>query len=163
MREYFHQPLKLKYPSPGCKGAVCQFESGKETSEAPPMSWRSRMRNPSYTHPEMALALELNSQHIRFEWQAPIPINHPTNPKIQCFIVDFRFHNLIVEVDGPHHLKREGKDQLRDQLLGKEGYQILRLPAELCLKKPDEAVDHVERCLKEAAGREHRQRPIPQD
>lgn len=126
------------------------------------MSWRSRMRNPSYTHPEMALALELNRRHIRFEWQAPIPISHPTNAKIQCFIVDFRFDSLVVEVDGPHHFKREGKDQLRDQLLREEGYQILRLPAELCLKKPDEAVNRVERCLREAdEGEEHRQRFQP--
>ena len=113
------------------------------------MNWKTRIQNPSYTRPEMAVALELSHRHIRFEWQAPIPINHPTNPKIQYFIADFRFNSLIVEVDGPHHLKREAKDQLRDQLLREEGYQVLRLPAEMCLKKPAEAVDRIEECLSE--------------
>jgi len=50
---------------------------------------------------------------------------HPLGP----YIVDFYCaeHRLVVEVDGPIHLRRREEDALRDEYLTRYGYHVLRI------------------------------------
>ena len=47
---------------------------------------------------------------------------------------------LIVEVDGGYHAGRLVADARRDEKLRRAGYRVVRVPAELVLRAPDEAV-----------------------
>ena len=60
------------------------------------------------------------------------------------YIVDFVAPSacLVVEVDGGYHARRQGADARRDGALGRLGYRVLRLEAEL-----------VTQCLPEALAR----------
>ena len=56
---------------------------------------------------------------------------------------------LVVEVDGAYHARRRSADARRDRTLAKLGYRVLRLDAELVLKKPQEAVARIRAALAE--------------
>jgi very-short-patch-repair endonuclease len=47
---------------------------------------------------------------------------------------------LVVEVDGGVHALRRSSDARRDRHLGRLGYQVLRIPAQLVLHRRAEAV-----------------------
>jgi very-short-patch-repair endonuclease len=65
------------------------------------------------------------------------------------FIADFfaPWARLIVEVDGPHHDKRQRQDARRDALLVAQGLRVLRLPAELVLREMPKALRLVTEAL----------------
>ncbi|HEY8945502.1 MAG TPA: DUF559 domain-containing protein [Polyangiaceae bacterium] len=65
------------------------------------------------------------------------------------FIADFLAPGpwLIVEVDGEYHARRRSADARRDRLLSRLGYRVLRLPAELVLKNPEQAVARIREAL----------------
>ena len=65
------------------------------------------------------------------------------------FIVDFvaPAARLAVEVDGGYHARRRTADARRDRVLARLGYRVLRLDAELVLKRPDEAVARIRETL----------------
>ena len=50
---------------------------------------------------------------------------HPLGP----YIVDFYCaeHRLVVEVDGPIHLRQREADAMRDEYLARYGYRVLRV------------------------------------
>jgi very-short-patch-repair endonuclease len=54
---------------------------------------------------------------------------------------------VIVEVDGGYHARRERADARRDEKLRRAGYRVVRVPAELVLHAPAEAVALVWRAL----------------
>ena len=58
------------------------------------------------------------------------------------YIVDFAAPSvrLVVEVDGGYHQPRQRADSRRDRDLGRLGWRVLRLPAELVLHRLDDAV-----------------------
>ena len=47
---------------------------------------------------------------------------------------------VIVEVDGGYHARRERADARRDEKLSRAGFRVVRVPAELVLHAPAEAV-----------------------
>ena len=61
------------------------------------------------------------------------------------FIVDFLAPSarLVVEVDGGWHEGREAADARRDAALGRLGYRVLRLPADLVEREVEAAVGRV--------------------
>jgi very-short-patch-repair endonuclease len=65
------------------------------------------------------------------------------------FIVDFvaPAPRLVVEVDGGYHALRRSADAGRDRKLARLGYRILRLDAELILKRPLEAISLIRAAL----------------
>jgi very-short-patch-repair endonuclease len=54
---------------------------------------------------------------------------------------------VIVEVDGGYHTRRERADARRDEKVRRAGYRVVRVPAELVLRTPAEAVALVRRAL----------------
>jgi leucyl-tRNA synthetase len=66
-------------------------------------------------------------------------------------IVDFMApaRKLVVEVDGGYHAdaRRQRSDARRDKRLERAGYRVLRLPAELVLGNPSQAVEQVRAAL----------------
>lgn len=54
---------------------------------------------------------------------------------------------LVIEVDGPYHAARAAADARRDRELGRRGWRVLRLPAELVAKDVAEAVARVRSAL----------------
>ena len=56
---------------------------------------------------------------------------------------------LVVEVDGPYHAvpARRRADARRDRRLGKAGFRVLRLTAQLVLTQPEKARELVLRAL----------------
>lgn len=67
--------------------------------------------------------------------------------QIGKYRVDFLIKNTVVEVDGPQHLQQENRkrDAWRDSYLGKLGYTIIRIPANLVGSFPDECVAAIQR------------------
>lgn len=67
--------------------------------------------------------------------------------QIGKYRVDFLIKNTVIEVDGPQHLRSENRkhDAWRDSYLGKLGYTIIRIPANLVGSFPDECVAAIQR------------------
>ncbi len=65
------------------------------------------------------------------------------------FIVDFAAPaaRLVVEVDGGYHRERARADARRDRELGRLGWRVLRLPAELVRDRLGDAVAAVRAAL----------------
>ncbi len=66
------------------------------------------------------------------------------------YIADFAAPavRLIVEVDGGYHARRVAADARRDRALRRDGWRVLRLPAQLVLRSPAEAVAAVRAALR---------------
>lgn len=81
---------------------------------------------------------------VRFRRQVPIA----------RFIVDFLAPGpgLVVEVDGEYHGKRQGADARRDEVLGRLGYCVLRLDAELVERELPVAVARIREALGRRVG-----------
>jgi very-short-patch-repair endonuclease len=52
-----------------------------------------------------------------------------------------------VEVDGGYHQRRQAADAPRDRVLGRLGYRVLRLEAELVTRHIELAVDQIRAAL----------------
>lgn len=61
------------------------------------------------------------------------------------YIADFAVpaRRLVIEVDGVYHAARRVADARRDRELGRRGWRVLRLPAELVAQDLGEAVARV--------------------
>ena len=76
-------------------------------------------------------------------------------PDVEGFELDFAIMNgsfkLNVEVDGEHHVDAIGRqrrsDLARDELLGRLGWKVLRIPAWRCHSDPDSAAAEVKLAL----------------
>ena len=65
------------------------------------------------------------------------------------YIADFAVpaRRLVIEVDGAYHAARRVADARRDRELGRRGWRVLRLPAELVAQELAEAVVRVRAAL----------------
>ena len=65
------------------------------------------------------------------------------------YIADFAVpaRRLVIEVDGGYHAARRVADARRDRELGRRGWRVLRLPAELVAQELAEAVVRVRAAL----------------
>ena len=114
----------------------------------------------------MSKAVKVVRRQIRLEAQAHGMRGAPTEPErvlwrslrrsqlgvrfrrqvvLHGSIADFfaPWARLIVEVDGPHHDKRQRQDARRDRALSAHGLRVLRLPAELVLRDTPKALQLV--------------------
>ena len=92
---------------------------------SPIITLRARQHRSNLTPTEEALWAHLRGCRLGVWFRRQVPLGR--------FIVDFLAPSarLIVEVDGGYHRSRQSLDARRDQLLGRMGYQVLRLEAEL--------------------------------
>jgi very-short-patch-repair endonuclease len=67
------------------------------------------------------------------------------------FVVDFAApaRKVAVEVDGGYHRSRRAADARRDRKLARLGYRVVRLDAQLVLRRPAEALARVLLTLEE--------------
>ena len=94
------------------------------------------------TASEAALWRQLSGRRldgIAFKRQVPI------GPYIADFLAPRQ--RLIVEVDGAHHAQRVTADARRERWLGRWGYKVLRLEAELVLRGAPEVLRRVREAL----------------
>ena len=79
--------------------------------------------------PEQALWLAIRSGQLGIPFRRQVPLGR--------YIGDFvaAQAKLVVEVDGPCHDRRRAADARRDRKLGRLGYRVLRLEAELVVKQ----------------------------
>ena len=73
---------------------------------------------------------------------------HPLGP----FIADFYCYEaaLVVEADGPIHLRRRNRDRERDHFLLVCGIHVLRLTNAQILDDPQQTLAQIERCLRDS-------------
>jgi len=97
---------------------------------------------PTVSEQKLWSALRARQLGVQFRRQVPLAGR---------FVVDFfaPARGLIVEVDGSSHEHRRRADARRDRVLGRLGYRVLRLDAELVMVALPEAVA----CVKRALGR----------
>jgi len=86
------------------------------------------------TPSEAALWAELRGGRLGVTFRRQVPIGR--------YIADFcaPAARLVVEVDGGCHERRGAADGRRDAVLGRLGYRVLRLPAELVVRDVRAAV-----------------------
>ena len=84
---------------------------------------------------EARLWAELSAGQLGVTFRRQVPVGH-------AFIVDFLAPalKLVVEVDGSAHEHRQRADARRDEKLRRLGYRVLRIEADLVLRKPAAAV-----------------------
>ena len=94
------------------------------------------------TESEAALWRLLSGSKLGVSFRRQVPLGGR-------YIADFvaRPARLVVEVDGSFHRGRAKADARRDRVLARLGYRVLRLPAQLVLAQPLEAVAQVRAAL----------------
>ena len=72
---------------------------------------------------------------------------------VEGFIADFAAvgARVVVEVDGGYHAERVKADARRDAVLRRDGWRVVRVPAEVVMRRIEEAVSAV-RSAVEASG-----------
>jgi very-short-patch-repair endonuclease len=85
--------------------------------------------------PERALWRELRSGQLGVAFRRQVVLGNR-------YIADFLAPSLrlVVEVDGAVHAQRRAADVRRDRDLGRLGYQVLRIPAEVVMRDRQLAV-----------------------
>ena len=107
---------------------------------------RARALRREMSLPEVLLwqRLKLRPRGFKFRKQ------HPATP----FVFDFYCHELrlILEVDGAAHDMgdRPERDMARDAHFRAKGFKILRIPASVVLRDPDEAAEAIATYCEEA-------------
>jgi very-short-patch-repair endonuclease len=93
------------------------------------------------TPSEERLWLELRGGRLGVWFRRQVPLGR--------FIGDFvaASARLVVEVDGGYHARRRALDARRDRALGRLGYRVLRLEAQLVEQRLEEAVARVRAAL----------------
>jgi very-short-patch-repair endonuclease len=91
--------------------------------------------------PEQLLWAALTNRKLGVSFRRQVPL--------AGYICDFvcASRRLVVEVDGAHHARRRGADARRDECLGRLGYRVLRLEAQLVLRQFGAAVELVKLAL----------------
>ncbi len=92
--------------------------------------------------PEAVLWRELCGGRLGVRFQRQVPLGGR-------YIADFLAPaaRLVVEVDGAQHARRAAADARRDRVLGRLGYRVLRLDAQLVLRDLPAAVALVREAL----------------
>lgn len=110
----------------------------KRTSKTPTLK--------AYTSGELAVIKELQLRGIRFFTQREFSIQG------RKFIIDiFVPPNIVIEVDGPHHLRsiRLAKDEVKDEFLKRIGLKVLRVHDSTARSQPSKVVDEILKAMKE--------------
>lgn len=103
-------------------------------------AWAMR-RYPTPSEAVLARALADGRLGVQFRRQAVVG---------NRYIADFFAPGkLVVEVDGPIHRSRAVSDARRDRVLRRLGYRVLRLDAELVMKRLPEAIERIRVALRE--------------
>lgn len=94
------------------------------------------------TPSEAALFRLLSGRKLGVQFKRQVPLGGR-------YIGDFvaASAKLVVEVDGPVHLRRSGSDARKDRALRRLGYRVLRLDATLVIEQPLVAVALVRKAL----------------
>ena len=102
---------------------------------------RAQLMRAQPTQSEQKLWLAIRSGQLGVPFRRQYPIGR--------FIVDFVAlkARLVVEVDGPYHLRKRAADARRDRKLARLGYRVLRLEAELVVSELQVAVGRIRRAL----------------
>jgi very-short-patch-repair endonuclease len=120
-------------------------------SYAPPLSWktthshvieaRARAMRFAQTPTEQALFRQLRGEKLGVVVRRQYVVGR--------YIADFAVPalRLVIEVDGAYHARRRAADARRDRELGRRGWRVLRLPAELVAEDLGEAVARVRAAL----------------
>lgn len=103
-------------------------------------AWRNR-RTPTESEARLWQLLRGGKLGVWFRRQVPLAGQ---------YIADFAAPaaRLVVEVDGSSHAARKHADARRDRALGRHGYRVLRLPAELVMRAPTTALARVVQALR---------------
>ncbi|MDH5816298.1 MAG: DUF559 domain-containing protein [Candidatus Nezhaarchaeota archaeon] len=107
-----------------------------------------RVKTPprAYTTGEVAVIKELQARGVRFFTQREFVVGE------KRFIIDiFVPPNIVVEIDGPHHLSsiRSSRDEVKDETLKSLGLKVLRFQDFIAKSQPSKVVDEILRNLKE--------------
>jgi very-short-patch-repair endonuclease len=91
---------------------------------------RARQLRSALTESEAALWKLLSAGKARVWFKRQVVVG--------SFIVDFLgpARKVVVEVDGGYHVARGAADARRDRKLARLGYRVVRLEAELVLRRP---------------------------
>jgi very-short-patch-repair endonuclease len=94
------------------------------------------------TSSEARLWAELKARKLGVQFRRQVPLGG-------CYIVDFLAPRVrvVVEVDGPYHARRQRADARRDSALGRLGYLVIRIEAELVMRSLPAAVARVREAL----------------
>ena len=125
------------------------------------------MQSCPFTQSRQSL-LAARARHMRFEptpsesrlWQpirgGRLGVSFRRQVPIGRFIVDLVAPKagLVVEVDGGYHARRVKSDARRDEALGRLGYRVLHLDAELVMRDTPAAVAQIRAALRAAPGAE---------
>jgi len=101
---------------------------------------RSMLYAPTPSEEALWLALRGSALGVAFKRQAPLG---------ERYIADFfaPSANLVVEVDGGVHRASRAADRRRDEKLGRLGYRVVRVSAELVLGDPERALEVIRAAL----------------
>ena len=114
----------------------------KQSSQSPDIvQQRAREMRFELTPSEAALWRAIRGRRLGAAFRRQVPLGR--------FICDFvaQRERLVVEVDGPYHARRVRGDARRDRALERMGYRVLRLDAELVMKRLPEALARVREAL----------------
>lgn len=102
-------------------------------------AWANR-HAPTESEARLWEALRGSALGVAFKRQVPVG---------DRYIADFvaPTARLVVEVDGGYHAARWRADDRRDRTLGRLGYRVLRIPAELVMRELATAIQLVARAL----------------
>ncbi|MEM4576010.1 MAG: DUF559 domain-containing protein [Candidatus Nezhaarchaeales archaeon] len=108
----------------------------KRETRSPPLK--------AYTSGELTVIKELQLRGIKFFTQIEISFQG------RKFILDiFVPPNLVIEVDGPHHLRgiRSARDEIKDEVLRNMGLKVLRFQDSTARSQPSKVVDEILKAL----------------
>ena len=102
---------------------------------------RARAMRGAPTTTEAILWEHLRASRLGVRFHRQVPIGR--------FIADFAAPSarLVVEVDGGYHAVRVRADERRERDLGRLGWRVLRLPAELVARELEEALARIQAAL----------------
>jgi very-short-patch-repair endonuclease len=126
----------------GAKGIVImQHRLKSSPARAAELARRASEMRQHSTASEAKLWQALRGRQLGATFRRQVPIG--------AYIVDFLAPSvhLIVEVDGGYHGQRRQADARRERWLGRAGYRVVRLEAELVTRDVASAVAVVAWCL----------------
>ncbi|MBK7585840.1 MAG: DUF559 domain-containing protein [Myxococcales bacterium] len=112
-----------------------------KTTHSQVIEARARTMRFAQTHTEEALWRELRGAKLGVVVRRQYVVGR--------YIADFAVPSVrvVIEVDGAYHASRRAADARRDRELGRRGWRVLRLPAELVAQDLGEAVARVRAAL----------------
>lgn len=108
---------------------------------SPLITQRARALRAQMTVSERMLWAELRGGRLGVHFRRQVPVGR----RIADFLAPAA--RLIVEIDGGYHERRRRADERRDRMLGRLGYRVLRLEAELVMRYMSVALARIRAAL----------------